>query len=856
MKFGETLYQRSVPKWAAYNVNYNELKRLIKLRTSSGVALPLTIPGQGISRWEDLEKELFSLLKDQHDNITLFLRSKQGEIERRLTYLERQVRIAQHAVAGNTSDRPVLQARKYQRLVQEAEDIGDDILNLSRFAAVQKTAFRKILKKYRKWTGSTTLQQRLDVEVFSLNPIRVDYADYLERLAIQTTIITDKLAGPIPTGRTRKPAGRPRLSTAAPAPQKASITRLNEAAAHSPLLFDATLSSVPYGEYAGSAFYWIHPDNLDEARALLLRHMRDLRGPATLSRANSATSFTSEGRQSVIATTHTVLFDNAQRFTHDTSTVKPSKIALSARWSEEQDATVTLSALAPSVPDTQVLILRRKEIGPALRRDLSPKSDLRNADEVGKIQSYLAEHRDVKPLVEVCSKRSRYTGITNSADVGTWATLDTSVSMAPVDVDQVGVPGHDIPAGEVFPHAVLHIRWEFIRAPTVVRAFDESHLAERVPGFTLEEAAICTICKDLPPPAWRPILEKDIRKVPVVPRKPRISRNNTLTGTEISSGPSSTDGAAAHSILSAHQGPSSATSEDLMPGVSGIGTAIAPRPGKPKALATGVPRKQKRARIQTPERSLMRQQRYWNEFDDGEEDVNPQESYAIYVNPNEPLFPGAETVSKAFGAMYDGLSKGTSRAISLISNHERSGKSMERTPLLGQDRQQTTDADAESSESDTDELFIRGHPLPPKRKSHPQSQSQGPGRPPVYRPHQPLTPRQKALEKMLFYFYTGLIVLSYVMLAMAGILLDAGRRKAIVQVDAGVIVGVVVAEICAIVSVVLLFSRRQQLSILHWALMGVAIAGVVVVGVAIVSLMWVATQRRRGKHKREDSLTW
>lgn len=121
----------------------------------------------------------------------------QGEIERRLNYLEKQIRIAQPAVADEALDRPILQARKYQRLAKDTEETGDEIQNLIRFATVQKTAFRRILKKYRKWTGSMSLQTRADIEVFSPNKLKTDYSDYLDQPAVQTTILKEELAGRI-----------------------------------------------------------------------------------------------------------------------------------------------------------------------------------------------------------------------------------------------------------------------------------------------------------------------------------------------------------------------------------------------------------------------------------------------------------------------------------------------------------------------------------------------------------------------------------------------------------------------------------------------------------------------------------
>ncbi|EXJ82069.1 hypothetical protein A1O1_08138 [Capronia coronata CBS 617.96] len=846
MKFGQTLVQRSVPKWAPYNVNYNELKNLIKERTSAGVAVPVDIPAQGKSRWEELDNLLFNYLSAEYDNVTLFLRSKQGEIERRLAHVEKQIGIARRAVQDNALDKPILQARKYRQLAKDIEEIGDEIQNLARYAAVQRTAFRKILKKYRKWTGSTSLQTRLDVEVFSSNKLRTDFSDYLQQLAEVKTILTDELAGPMLTGRRRETSLGQQQKRVSASTKRSPIAQINEALLRGPLAFDAAISTVPYGEAAGSAFYWIHPDNLDEARMLLLRHMRDPAGSATHPRRNSAES--EEARKRVTsfsdansALSHMVLFDNSQRFIRDTSVSRPSRIALSAHWSRDPEAVVTLAGLSPTSSAGTILTVSRKALGKALDRD-SLASDASN--EVRAIHHYLSEHRDVKPLAEVCMKRSRYIGMNNTNEVANWATLDTAVTVAPVQATEIGEPQHQSPAGDAFPYAILHIRWEFARTPTVVRAFDESHLVERVHDFSLEDMAIHSAQKDLPPPSWHSVLEKDIRKVPLVPRLSRFgassrSRLNASDAVGLSSGPSSTEGRP-DSVFSAPMGgQSSVTSDDG--GVIGTpATASKPTPETTKA------RRKKRARIQVPERE-SRPSRYWNEFDDGDSDGNPSDEYVIYVDPDEPVFPGAETVSKAFGAMYDSFSRGTGKLISwlpLASTRVGHTADGERAPLLAD--QLNSEGDPDSSSSDTDGFTVPPQHQPHKsrrRKDGPKRQSSS-----GYRPHQLLSPRQRALERTLFYFYSGLLALAYVLLVMSSILLGTGRRKAMVEVDAGVLAGVIFAEMCAITAVILIFMRKQRLSVLHWGLVGVMVASVVVIGVALLALMFAnikgATERK------------
>lgn len=106
MKYGDTLYQRSIPQWETRkvrrwqsfkiltncapsdNVDYNDIKLLIKLQTSNrqGQGRAQTIPGKDNEAKESdrFEEELFSELKAQHQRIQLFVQSKAGEITRRL----------------------------------------------------------------------------------------------------------------------------------------------------------------------------------------------------------------------------------------------------------------------------------------------------------------------------------------------------------------------------------------------------------------------------------------------------------------------------------------------------------------------------------------------------------------------------------------------------------------------------------------------------------------------------------------------------------------------------------------------------------------------------------------------------
>ncbi|ETN45389.1 uncharacterized protein HMPREF1541_09220 [Cyphellophora europaea CBS 101466] len=832
MKFGETLYQRSVPKWATYNVKYNELKHLIKQRTSAGSSAPISIPTAGTSRWQDLENELHSILNKEYQDVALFLRTKQGEVDRRLAYLDKQVSSSLKAVGTAAAARPVTQARKYQKLVKDAEAIGDEIESLSRFAAVQKTAFRKILKKYRKWTGSTALQERLERDVFSSGALQVDYAVYLQSLSKLTNAISSQLQVPMLTGNEspyRRKNNERNLS-------QSNAQVLNELCAKGALHFDAALDEVLYGASGGSAHFWIHPEYLEQVEALLLRHMRQQdQRPSSRASPSSSTDDLAGGLSSVADETHQVVFDNLQRFLLDESVARPSRAAVIARWNGDSDAVVTLSNLACKSDASLTLALKRKHMQSVLDRSSTTDgiSSIRR-DEAQKIKDYLLEHRDVKPLAAIHSGRSRFLGLNNTKDVGTWATLDNAIRFAPVLETQLGASNTQLEATEAFPHAVLHVRWEFTRLPEIVRLLETSHLAERVHDFSLERATIFTINKELQQPAWRGLLASDIRKVPaLVARKGSLRPKGKETKPVVvvnSSGPSSAGG---DSVFSATQGQSSATELDIGEETStGFEVPVVGRKLNselPEKLKLKSSRKQ-RASVLPPPATETAPDRYWNEFDDGDSDVNVEERYAIYVDPNEESFPGAETFSKAFGSMYDSLRKGKDRVVSWwpMASADRSEIS-ERSPLLfGASRQGSNDAAMESSGSETED-YMRSKSRRQRRGDTFRSRRGG---------DRPLSKRQRALERTLFQFYTGLIVLAYLLLVMASILLGTGKKKRRLEVDAGVVTGVVAAEACVGVSIVLISMRRQKLGPVHWGLMAVNATVITVVGIAELVLMF------------------
>lgn len=66
------------------NIDYEEIKNFIKENTTPATGKAISIPGSGDDSGKNFENALFGILKEQHDRISWFVKSKAGEIRRRL----------------------------------------------------------------------------------------------------------------------------------------------------------------------------------------------------------------------------------------------------------------------------------------------------------------------------------------------------------------------------------------------------------------------------------------------------------------------------------------------------------------------------------------------------------------------------------------------------------------------------------------------------------------------------------------------------------------------------------------------------------------------------------------------------
>ena len=117
MKYGETLRQRSIPAWSHHNIDYDDIKYLIKERTTPGHGKSVSIPGRGDEKLREFESALFQILVDQHVRIDLFVKSKAGEIQRRLDHAKRQLKQLSSSKLKATDDRiPIARLERYGKL--------------------------------------------------------------------------------------------------------------------------------------------------------------------------------------------------------------------------------------------------------------------------------------------------------------------------------------------------------------------------------------------------------------------------------------------------------------------------------------------------------------------------------------------------------------------------------------------------------------------------------------------------------------------------------------------------------------------------------------------------------------------
>jgi hypothetical protein len=189
--------------------------------------------------------------------------------------------------------------------------------------------------------------------------------------------------------------------------------------------------------------------------------------------------------------------------------------------------------------------------------------------------------------------------------------------------------------------------------------------------------------------------------------------------------------------------------------------------------------------------------KYWNEYDDGSESGSPDNDYAIYINPDEgPMFPGLGYISAVVGMPFE-------KAKQWFRTSDK--KTSERRPLLQANGTVSQGYNSANVNTDSDE---EGYASSEEIPSH--------GYVGLYA--FPSIAEQKVVryrERVLFIGTIGCFVASFILLAIASLLISTGRHKLRVEVDAGVTVGVMMSLFCACTALGMTLYRTDNLSIVH-----------------------------------------
>ncbi|KAH0533875.1 hypothetical protein FGG08_007505 [Glutinoglossum americanum] len=871
MKYGQTLQQRSIPEWGPYNVEYNDIKYLIKVRTTRDQAHAISIPGRGNGEntaLVEFEDELYAELSEQHQRIDLFVFSKSGEISRRLNHLDRQViQLRGRSKASVRTRMSVRRLEKFSKVEEEVLRAGGEIQSLSQFVGAQRLAFHKLLKKYKKWTGSPTLGKRFRQEILG-QPTSFSNIN-LESLVAEWAAVLAAVREPFKDGVSLQPGYGGRRVSLGPLPAKgktklliAGGTSRGESRANSPSQFggntsaaqihsitedgsdvdlDTALATLPLGPTAGKATYWVHPDDLVQLHVLLLQHMRmrAARGKTqtptppspAMSRTSSLTWRSGFGIDERGDEAGLVIFGDLERFAEgqraatmgeaeDRAGKITEKAAASVRWCADSEAVVVAGAAPLDTSDSanprrpskrRIAKLKKKNISalfdlkqplPPQRRgsDLTPYStesaetSARNMEEV---RTWLSQHEEICPLVQIRSKRTRFHCLTNSPSSGTWAVLDRDIKMEKAYLEEIGKTGTLTPPMEEgniasalpgdkhieFPYAVLEVRWEG-DDNGLVPVLDDSHLTERVRGFSTEIHAIAVLHepKNMPPPLWISALKKDIRKLPASSKPPlrRSSHSGFVsTGANTSaSTASTTDDPSSTFTEGAHE--SSATSEaDLLQ---------SPPPSALKKKKRRKPYQEHPPRKRSDEDGPVNFKRYWNEYDDGDE-APEDEPYTIFVDPNEPAgFPGMEGISRLRDIVVAKFQSASTKVKEWLPPSPKGG---EQQPLLGENNRFIPyDTDLEDSSLAERAIFSRRQYSTIVEQEAQQT--------------------LRAREQFLIRAYVACFSASVLLLSLVFVLAITGKHKFHIPVDLGVITGVIASLSFAVTGMVMMLVRKTR----------------------------------------------
>lgn len=411
---------------------------------------------------------------------------------------------------------------------------GEEIQSLSRFVGAQRLAFQKLLKKYRKWTGSSELGNRFCKEILDrrtsfsktdFEPLLTQWTEVLASVRAPFLNGINWPSGPTyvnkegwqtqqseldksPNGLAQNQATKSQHATEDPSSAAVLQATWEDG---SNLEIDTALATIPFGHRSRKAVYWIHPDNIIQIHVLLLQYTRLQRSNETMpSPERPSSPRGSIGSHFTKCSSRTdeelgvIICDDLERLAQRQSseTISDSenragsaseKAVASLRYSQNGDAIIVVctatenegnSAKSDWHLHTRKARIKRKAIHRLFSTSSGDQSAIADkSDNLEEISQWLARHKKIKPLVHLQSRRTRFVGLKNSMTNGLWATLDKQILLRrcsaelfarDIAFEMMDEAGNK--DSEFFPHAVLEIRTEGSADTDVIAALDASYL--------------------------------------------------------------------------------------------------------------------------------------------------------------------------------------------------------------------------------------------------------------------------------------------------------------------------------------------------------------------------------------------
>jgi SPX domain protein involved in polyphosphate accumulation len=380
--------------------------------------------------------------------------------------------------------------QKYSKLENDVVKAGEEIRSLARFTAAQRTGFRKLLKKYKKWTGSTRVEERFREEILS-NPksfTKLDLGPMLDEYSKLRPAIRAMYDGSVRWAASPSPSSPIDELSPTSSPSSSTIQKLQDAiASNSKIMFDTAIATVPLGEEGTFASFFVDPENIVELQVFLLQHAEYF---GFRSRSNSVVtpvSATPSRNGSVVGNMrpdyHMIVADSIERFVKEQSALTvddrehragsyPQRTKACVRWNDEEDAMACLRSKSGKAKSAALkrkhahAFFDRKALFSAKQSAAVEESD----EEVDSVRREFVKDNNVQPLFHFSSCRSRLTGINSGAPTLAMATLDTNIVMESVEAEgEAKTKIH-------FPFALLLVRQEGGHQSALLAALENCHL--------------------------------------------------------------------------------------------------------------------------------------------------------------------------------------------------------------------------------------------------------------------------------------------------------------------------------------------------------------------------------------------